>query len=409
MFADYAFELLHDSFYSEIKENLSIINNDDRYFNWYHGYTEIGIPYWQYGNQLDYPVRTTASSGTMSTKYYGEKFDADNVHQNLRIHIEIKTPTIAKFNKNMTLNIEIEKNSLQDLTTGLERYYFDGHGFSTQDEKSISLNIAAPSKNYFINLDRKVTKVDLKNMKLKLMPGFKIDWSYPNDIKDVDAEFSQWTVTKEFVKLTNLLQSKSFDFDLIWRIVKEIRIDFVNNFTSNDKCDLTDSFVSDLDMKENIRKVHEEMNTDALSETLNENLTSMALKSAAEMFIFLNYCPKALIDSPWRKFYKDLFLNYAPDKFVVTLNRILITSKHNKEGMRNVSENLLNRIRETLQLQNQNVVFLTKTINDKSKAAATKLSKCMKRLEENEQCSLISSIGLKYITFSQYFFVRKSF
>ena len=43
MFADYAFELLHDSFYSEIKENLSIINNDDRYFNWYHGYTEIGI------------------------------------------------------------------------------------------------------------------------------------------------------------------------------------------------------------------------------------------------------------------------------------------------------------------------------------------------------------------------------
>ena len=45
MFADYAFELLHDSFYSEIIQNVSIISDEDRYYNWYHGFTRLDLPF----------------------------------------------------------------------------------------------------------------------------------------------------------------------------------------------------------------------------------------------------------------------------------------------------------------------------------------------------------------------------
>ena len=42
----YAFELLHDSFYEGILANLSLIEDPDRFYNWYHGFTMINLPVW---------------------------------------------------------------------------------------------------------------------------------------------------------------------------------------------------------------------------------------------------------------------------------------------------------------------------------------------------------------------------
>ena len=41
----YAVELLYDHLYDLVMTNLSKIEDNDRYYNWYHGYTHIDIPY----------------------------------------------------------------------------------------------------------------------------------------------------------------------------------------------------------------------------------------------------------------------------------------------------------------------------------------------------------------------------
>ena len=50
---DYAKEVIQDLFYEEIITNLSKIQDPDRYYNWYHGYSAITYPYYDKNdNQL---------------------------------------------------------------------------------------------------------------------------------------------------------------------------------------------------------------------------------------------------------------------------------------------------------------------------------------------------------------------
>ena len=186
MLKEYARELMHDYFYNEIMVNHSIIEYEEKYYNWYHRYTRLDLPFWQ-DKQLEYPVYTSASRGIIKTKYFGEKFDVSKIEPNLRFSLIITTPPLAQSNENVTLYFEIEKVSLQDLSSGIELYYFDGYGYLKSEDKYLTINKTAPAKSYYVNLDRKKIKGEyLRNMKLKLMPGFKIMWFY--DDKEIKGK-----------------------------------------------------------------------------------------------------------------------------------------------------------------------------------------------------------------------------
>lgn len=89
----YAFELLHDSFYEGILANLSLIEDPDRYYNWYHGFTMLNLPVWMRSQMLlEFPTITTASSGFISTKHYGEKLNVNLVKSPIRIQLDISSP-----------------------------------------------------------------------------------------------------------------------------------------------------------------------------------------------------------------------------------------------------------------------------------------------------------------------------
>ena len=60
----------------------------------------------------------------------------------------------------------------------------------------------------------------------------------------------------------------------------------------------------------------------------DKNMTVEEMKIAAEMFMYLNTCPGNL--KSWFVFYKDLFETKAPDEIILTLNRIVLSTKRHQ-------------------------------------------------------------------------------
>ena len=57
------------------------------------------------------------------------------------------------------------------------------------------------------------------------------------------------------------------------------------------------------------------------SEHINDSLTNEDLKTAAEMFLYVNSCTYLL--TPWLSFCKNLFENESPSTILLSLNRML--------------------------------------------------------------------------------------
>ena len=60
-------------------KNMSRLEDPDRYYNWYYGYTKISYPHFSPTNELWYRVETSATSGNLSTKYFEDQFDVEKV------------------------------------------------------------------------------------------------------------------------------------------------------------------------------------------------------------------------------------------------------------------------------------------------------------------------------------------
>ena len=68
-------------------------------------------------------------------------------------------------------------------------------------------------------------------------------------------------------------------------------------------------------------------------------MTNKELKTAAEMFLYLNMCPPTI--KPWLVFYKELFQTQSPDQIILTLNRLM-------KGTKTAQTEHFARIAETL-------------------------------------------------------------
>ena len=134
--ANYAMELLYENLHDNIMRNISKLEDNDRYYNWYHGYTKVNIPY--LGRTLPYiytesnygvnsEVHTSASSGSVTTKHFGEEFDAAKVDKGpLKYVVWVFTPPSVRNNTNATLHIDTQKVSLKDQSFGEDTLYVMG-------------------------------------------------------------------------------------------------------------------------------------------------------------------------------------------------------------------------------------------------------------------------------------------
>ena len=203
--ANFANEQLYDHMYNVIMQNISKLEDNNRYYGWYHGYTKIDLPWYAgslYGSK--YHVNTAALSGSISTKYFGDKYDATKVEPHTYYTISIFPPVSFKNVTNVTLHIEIQKVSMIHLTTGKDRIYLN---YQQLDSSHFRKNITPPLENesqqkHYISFIRSVIQNDVENQKLDTMPGFKLTWSYSGLVKEpmTVALYANDSITKAFVR-----------------------------------------------------------------------------------------------------------------------------------------------------------------------------------------------------------------
>ena len=83
-----------------------------------------------------------------------------------------------------------------------------------------------------------------------------------------------------------------------------------------------------------------------------DNTTNEILNAAAEMFVFMYYCPRH--DSAWKQFYKNLLKTNKPDTILLTLNRLMKTEKQK------VARSLLEYLENHWNLKFRNITTLGK-------------------------------------------------
>ena len=210
----YSLELLYDHLHNNMMRNLSNLEDKERYYNWYHGYTRIILP--SYTNTFRYEVYTSATSGHISTQYFGDDFDVLKVGRNLKYSINIKPPpstinSLSQSNYNMfsnsymfedyeddsndedevnvALHFDIVKISMKDLS-GEDIFKVDDNYYPTSDEKQVTYNITSLGDRFVtIMLTRDVTLEDVKKQRLDVMPGFRINWHYSGMEVEAWSEF----------------------------------------------------------------------------------------------------------------------------------------------------------------------------------------------------------------------------
>ena len=164
----------------------------------YQGYTQIEYPhYYTDDNKLSYYVSTSATSGNISTQYFGEKFDIGKVDCKIVIRISFFIPPSVRGDENVTLMFHVNKQTMKEVSDNDKMMY--EYTDIDADLTHWSKNITAPGSYLSIYLDRKVSPDDITNLKLEMMPGFRLTWNYNTELKP-EAEYSNAGTTKEFIR-----------------------------------------------------------------------------------------------------------------------------------------------------------------------------------------------------------------
>ena len=218
----YSLALLYDQLHNNMMKNLSILKDEKRYYNWYHGYTRIMLP--SYTNTFRYDVYTSATSGHISTQHFGEKFDTHKVARNIAYKINIKPPPGARNSvtdqqnfftfenldedatcndnneeSNFTLHIEIEKISMKDLSG--KDILVVGDNYPAPEVMNTFCNITELGDTFVsTRLERDVTLDDVKKQRLDAMPGFSINWYYLGLEAEPWAEYHDSPESLPFVR-----------------------------------------------------------------------------------------------------------------------------------------------------------------------------------------------------------------
>ena len=187
---EYASEVINDHLYLD---DWMWLEEKNRFYNWFHGYTGISNIK-NSAASLTYRIDTSATSGVIFTKNFGEKFNSNWIKFRRRseFDINIYPPMDVQNNLNVTLHIKLKRfgvsrvsGAILDTLTVKQSYVGDGETlFKFKGVPSSIYSIASrlliPSN--LIDLER-----------IKLMPGKAILIIKPKSKSQSPVPNRSWT------------------------------------------------------------------------------------------------------------------------------------------------------------------------------------------------------------------------
>ena len=163
---------------------------ENRYSNWYHGFTKINPPYEDFVGRQRFKISTYALSGTIYSNMFGQQFDQDIIGKNkiYAYSVTVCPPESLK-NESISLNIKIEKVSITGMSEkSSDKVYTESLiGEIIDVDKQFFLDLSPPACHEIAML-RFLNNKDKLRIKMDIMPGFKVSWNYTGIAKDVTPE-----------------------------------------------------------------------------------------------------------------------------------------------------------------------------------------------------------------------------
>ena len=143
----------------------------------------IELPYWECKSgttcldpKLRYELVAFATSGTVSTQYFGHKFDAHKVERYFKYKVYIHPPSNYEDNSNITLYISIYKNIQPELDMFYSNDELTGVTILKRTE-------SPPGSWKSYSLRREISEDALQDLQMDLMPGFRLTWHYSEELE----------------------------------------------------------------------------------------------------------------------------------------------------------------------------------------------------------------------------------
>ena len=160
--------------------------------------------------------------------------------------------------------------------------------------------------------------------------------------------------------MANIIHLTNLDKKNVWKVVKNLK----SELSLDLECRLSPDLLLYDDKMSQVNLLEDQLGIES-TEVRFENIGRENLKTAAEIYIYLNTCPDSL--KPWFSFYKDLFHDQDPNLIILTLNRMMksrITSEN--ENFLNIAKTVFKEASTLLSLKYEEIQSLnpgTRKIN----------------------------------------------
>ena len=192
-----------EEYTTELMNNLTKIQDPDRYFNWYKGITEIRYPYYNYftiNYHLTNKIHTTAVKGNISIQYFGKIFDVAKIVGDLYSRIDIIPPRKYQWDYSGKLKIvlRLEKNAMSSLEFERLELYAGKKETIDAGLKHVTRNLST-IRELKISYYRKLFNQQLNTSQFDKMPGFRLTWFYNSNLEPI-KKFSKDIKTNCFIR-----------------------------------------------------------------------------------------------------------------------------------------------------------------------------------------------------------------
>ena len=291
----FAIDYIQDGEFEKILEDVESYEHRGKFRDWYFGTGLLTIPYLNKQEAKEtflYYVKTTATSGCVTSSYYGEVFSQEKFKINENLSINILNPFKQK-DSNITIVAEIDDEG--DETNGYEKYILFSKNTTTDywltwqylkhgEKLTFEMKDDVMLEMRFI---RRLTQLDLANWQDPRMTGLRFCWQY-NETGTADNTVDTDARNRNFRYLVSVLLATG-DISAVWRAVKEARYGVRSRIEEDVDCSLGLEFRAarytiDNDTKHSIEN---HLNLVNISSDLPDEVSEEMLKAAGEMYIYL--------------------------------------------------------------------------------------------------------------------------